>query len=254
MRIAALIPTYNNGGTLQRVVEGVRAECPAVVIVNDGSTDNTASILRQYADAEGVHVIECRVNKGKGHALKVGLRKAREMGFDYAVTIDSDLQHNPADIAALRAALGQAAQDGGAGSPVAVIGSRNLAADGMPQANSFANRFSNFWFTVQTGLRLPDTQTGFRLYPLHHLPPLWLLPNRYEAELLLLVLMAWGGVRLVPVPVSVDYPKDRVSHFRPFADFARISLLNTLLCIVSVIYAWPRHLVRKIFCHVKKKC
>ena len=240
MRTVALIPTYNNGSTLQRVVDGVRAQCAEVIVVNDGSTDSTAATLSQYAGCKDVHIIDCCANKGKGHALKLGLRAARDMGFDYAVTIDSDGQHNPADIVKLVGAAGNKY------AALAVIGSRNLAANGMPQANNFANKFSNFWFTVQTGRRLPDTQTGFRLYPLRHLPPLWLLPNRYEAELLLLVLMAWRGVELVPVPVSVAYPADRVSHFRPVADFTRISLLNTLLCIVALIYGWPRTIARRL--------
>ena len=249
MRLCAVIPTYNNAATLGSVLDGVLAVCPDVIVVNDGSSDATGELL---ANAAGVHVIGYYKNRGKGNALRVGLREARRMGFDYVVTLDSDGQHSPSDIPALVDVLTNQDEQfptksvGGYKNSL-VVGSRNLSAEGMPHANTFANRFSNFWFTVQTGLRLPDTQTGFRIYPLHALPPLWLLPNRYEAELLLLVLMAWKGVHIVPAPVSVAYPDDRVSHFRPFRDFARISLLNTLLCIVALIYGWPRTIIRRLF-------
>ena len=116
----------------------------------------------------------------------------------------------------------------------------------MPAGNTFANRFSNFWFRLQTGISLPDTQTGFRLYPLHHLPCLRLLTARYESELELLVFSAWRGVRLVPVGISVNYPDDRVTHFRPFWDFFRISLLNSVLCILALVYGYPRMLITKL--------
>ena len=116
----------------------------------------------------------------------------------------------------------------------------------MPSGNTFANRFSNFWFHLQTGLRLPDTQTGFRVYPLLHLPCLKLLTYRYESELELLVFSAWRGVHIVPVPVSVSYPADRVSHFRPFRDFLRISLLNTVLCLLAIVYGYPRMLLNRM--------
>lgn len=118
----------------------------------------------------------------------------------------------------------------------------------MPGGNTFANKFSNFWFTVQTFKRLPDTQTGYRLYPLHKLSGTRLITSRYEAELELLVFAAWRGVELVSVPVRVYYPPEgeRVTHFRPTADFARISVLNTVLCFLAVVYGWPRMLFQRL--------
>ena len=126
-----------------------------------------------------------------------------------------------------------------------IVGSRNLKQDNMPGKNTFANKFSNFWFRVQTGIDLPDTQTGYRLYPLKNMPCLALLTYRYEAELELLVFSAWRGTDLVPIKVNVIYPEDRVTHFRPFWDFFRITVLNTILCIVALVYGWPSRLLRK---------
>ena len=226
-----IVPTYNNAGTLENVLTRCLEQGLPVLVVDDGSSDETPQILARL----GVPCVRHPENRGKGRALKTGFLKARKQGYRYALTIDSDGQHYPEDIPVLLAARGER---------TLVVGSRSrMGADG---GGSFANRFSNFWFHLYTGVRLPDTQTGFRLYPLQVLPSLNLLSARYEAELTLLVFSAWKGLQLKPVPVNVDYPEDRVSHFRPGADFTRISLLNTLLLLVALFYGWPRTLLRRI--------
>jgi glycosyltransferase involved in cell wall biosynthesis len=228
--ICAVIPTYNNVGTVADMVRGVLRQGLPVLVVDDGSDDGTAEKL----EGLDIKVLRHPRNLGKGRALRTGLEAARKAGFRFALTIDADGQHDPADIPALVAAAGER---------TLVVGSRNIAAEGMSSGSTFANRFSNFWFTVQTGRKLPDTQTGFRVYPLEDLPSLRLLTARYEAELTLLVFSAWKNLRLVPVPVRVYYPEDRVSHFRPFADFFRISVLNTVLCVAALVYGYPRMLL-----------
>ena len=205
-----LIPTYNNAGTIAGVVRRALDQGLSVIVVDDGSTDGTSSALAGL----DVTVLRQDPNRGKGIALRTGLRAARERGFRYAVTLDADGQHYPEDVPALLAA---------GGPRTLVVGSRNLSADGMPSGNTFANKFSNFW------------------------SPLWLMTARYEAELTLLVFSAWRGLRLIPVPVRVAYHEDRVSHFRPLADFSRISLLNTLLCLLALVYGYPSMLLRKLF-------
>ena len=228
--ICAVIPTYNNGGTVADVVRGVLRSGLPVFVVDDGSTDSTSDKLKDL----DIRLLHHEKNRGKGFALKTGLEEARRQGFRFALTIDADGQHDPGDIPALLDAVEER---------TLVVGSRNIAADGMSAGSTFANRFSNFWFTVQTLRKLPDTQTGFRIYPLEDLPSLKLLTARYEAELTLLVFSAWKGLKLVPVPVRVYYPENRVSHFRPFADFFRISVLNTVLCLLALLYGYPRMLL-----------
>ena len=236
MKVCTLMPTYNNGGTLRDVVERVLHFCPNVIVVNDGCTDNSAEILASLADR--ITVVDYGRNRGKGYALKQGFKKAKAMGFDYAITIDSDGQHFPEDIPLFVEALEQHLG-------ALVVGSRNLKQDNMPGKNTFANKFSNFWFRLQTWMDLPDTQTGYRLYPLKRLPRIF--SARYEAELSLLVFSAWRGTDLVPIKVNVFYPEDRVTHFRPFWDFFRISVLNTVLCLVALVYGWPSRLIHKLF-------
>lgn len=237
-RICVVMPTYNNDGTLRDVVERVMQFCNDVIVVNDGCTDTSADILASFGDK--ITVVAYGKNCGKGYALKRGFQKAIELGFDFAITIDSDGQHYPEDIPLFIKALEQ--------NPDAlIIGSRNLNKENMPGKNTFANKFSNFWFKIQTGVKLPDTQTGYRLYPMKNLPNLNLLTSRYEAELELLVGAAWRGADLIPIKINVYYPKaeERVTHFRPFWDFFRISVLNTFLCIMAVFYGLPSRLIRR---------
>lgn len=231
--ICAIIPTYNNAGTLADVIERTAHYIRDIIVVVDGSTDNTRDVLQ--AITIPITVVDIPQNKGKGYALKTGFHKAIELGFTHALTIDSDGQHYPEDIPSLLEVSRQ--------QPLCyVVGTRNIQAENMPGKSTFANKFSNFWFTVQTGVHLPDTQTGMRIYPLQRLHGLSFLTSRYEAELELLVFAAWAGEKLVPVDIRVYYPnpEERVSHFRPAYDFTRISILNTILCFVAVIYGLPR--------------
>lgn len=245
--VCAVIPTYQNAKTLLKVVADVHRVVDTVFVVDDGSNDGTAALLDKATGNERPEkVLTHPKNCGKGAALKTGLTYARQQGFRYAVTVDADGQHRADDIPALLKAVEE--------EPDALaIGSRGLQHENMPAKSTFANRFSNFWFALQTLQRLPDTQSGLRVYPLQRLHGLRWMSARYEAELTLLVFSAWAGVKLLPVPVSVYYPPrdQRVTHFRPGRDFTRISVLNTLLCFLMVVYGWPRIFCRQIARGVK---
>ena len=301
--ICVIIPTYNNGGTVADVVRRALAECDDVIVVDDGSTDDTASQLStlnsQLSARPNGTLAQARTlnsplgptgrlpkqelsivthdrNRGKGRALCTGFKKALELGFSYAITLDADGQHYPEDIPKFLEANRQHPH-------ALIIGSRHIVGNASQRCDHpvvgnasqrcdqpvvyedsklcgnqdsgsrFANKFSNFWFYVQTGRRLPDTQTGYRLYPLKKIlssPP---LTSRYEAELELLVFASWHGVELVPIDIDVYYPpaSERVSHFRPVKDFARISLLNTVLCFLAVVYGLPLRLWRWLMKYVR---
>ncbi|MDC8102864.1 DUF2062 domain-containing protein [Chryseobacterium rhizosphaerae] len=233
-KICILIPTYNNEKTLKRVIDGVLSYTGSIIIVNDGSTDSTPNILSQYPE---LTVITLPQNKGKGNALKTGFRKAKESGYRYTITIDSDGQHYPDDIPVFVEALLQEKED------VLLIGNRNMSQDGIPKKSSFGNRFSNFWFWFETGIKLEDTQSGYRLYPLHKIPKKYFTP-KFEFEIEIIVRTAWRHVPVKNVPIKVLYdPAERVSHFRPFKDFTRISILNTILVTITLIYIIPRNFI-----------
>lgn len=236
-QICALIPTYNNGQTLAQVIDAVLERLPSVIVVNDGSTDDTGDILKKYSGK--IEVVDYEKNRGKGYALSRGFDRAQHLGYTHAITIDSDGQHHAGDIPLFAAAACE-------NPDTLVIGNRNLTHDNMPKKSTFANRFSNFWFTVQTARRLPDTQTGFRLYPLQIMKRMRPVTSRYEAELELLVRCAWRRIEIRAIPIQVFYaPKgEQMTHFRPGIDFVRISVLNTVFVLLAVVYGYPSMAIR----------
>lgn len=238
-RLCVVIPTYNNDGTLTNVIDDVLKYTTSVIVVNDGSTDRTAEILNGY-DGE-ITLVSYLVNRGKGFALKRGFSKAKELGYQGVITIDSDGQHYAND---LERFVEMAEQYPGS----LLIGQRTTEGE-MPSKNSFANKFSNFWFTIQTARKLQDTQNGFRLYPLKAMRNMYPYSSRYEAELELLVRLAWKGIPVRPVPVHVYYAPEgvRVTHFRPGKDFFRISLLNALFTFLAILYGYPSMLCHRLF-------
>lgn len=233
-----IVPTYNNEKTLEKVLRDVQQYCKDILVVNDGSTDSTTSIL---SGMEEVKTISYEKNVGKGNALNLGLKWAFENGFSYAITIDSDGQHFADDIPVFIEAM--------EATPGAFfIGCRNLREENMPKKNTFGNKFSNFWFKVETGITLPDTQSGYRLYPLEAFDTLFLFTKKYEYELEIMVKLAWKEVPIKAVPVKVHYPKgeERVTHFRPIWDFVRIGYLNTYLVTLAFLWHTPKRFIKSI--------
>jgi len=234
LNYCVIIPTYNNGKTLNRVIDGVLLFTNNIIVVNDGATDNTPQLLEQYDTITKINLTQ---NKGKGFALRTGFAAATRAGFEYAITIDSDGQHYPDDIPLFLAEI----ENNG---DTLLIGSRNMGQEGVPKKSSFGNKFSNFWFWFETGKKLTDTQSGYRLYPLNKIPKKY-YTNKFEFEIEVIVKAAWREVPVKNIAVKVLYdPNERVSHFRPFTDFSRISVLNTVLVVCSILYIKPRNLIR----------
>lgn len=230
-----IVPTYNNHKTLKKVLDSILDFTSKIIIVNDGSTDTTNEILKQYSELTQIHHPR---NIGKGRALRNGFRKAIEMHFEYAITIDSDGQHFASDIPDFIAAIQNEPNS-------LLIGSRNMTQENVPKKSSFGNKFSNFWFKFETGIALEDTQSGFRLYPLKLIPKQF-YTNKFEFEIEVIVRSAWKGIVVKNIPIQILYdPAERVSHFRPFKDFTRISILNTVLVLNALLYIKPRDFFRR---------
>ena len=234
---AVIIPTYNNDKTLKSVIDEVIKYIKnknQIIIINDGSTDNTSKILKEFPE---IHQIHFPKNRGKGLALRKGFQKALALGFTHAITIDSDAQHFPHNISDFIKASKENPK-------TLFIGSRNMKSEGVPAKSSFGNKFSNFWFWFETGIKLTDTQSGFRLYPLFLMPKKW-FTNKFEFEIEVIVRSAWKGIEVKNIPIAIHYDfEDRVSHFRTFTDFARISVLNTVLVLLTLFYILPRNFIR----------
>ncbi len=234
-----IIPTYNNEKTLKRVIDNTLkiVDGKYIIIVNDGCTDSSSQILEEYKNQ--VTLLSNETNQGKGYSLNKGLKKAIELGFDNAITIDSDGQHFPEDIPNF-------IQKCKVFPNHIIMGARNMSQEGVPNKSSFGNKFSNFWFKIETFIELPDTQTGFRLYPLAHLKKMHLFTNKFEFEIEIIVRSAWRNIGFISLPIKVLYDKnERVSHFRPGRDFFRISVLNTVLVTCALFYFYPKHLISK---------
>jgi glycosyltransferase involved in cell wall biosynthesis len=230
-----IVPTYNNQKTLKKVLDSILDFSQNIIIVNDGSTDETSEILKQYSKFTQIHHPE---NLGKGRALRNGFRKAIELNFEYAITIDSDGQHFASDIPNFIEEIQKEPNS-------LLIGSRNMTQENVPKKSSFGNKFSNFWFKFETGIELQDTQSGFRLYPLKLIPKRF-YTNKFEFEIEVIVRSSWKGIVVKNIPIQVLYdPAERVSHFRPFRDFTRISILNTVLVTNALLYIKPRDFFRR---------
>ncbi|HEV7424377.1 MAG TPA: DUF2062 domain-containing protein, partial [Candidatus Paceibacterota bacterium] len=223
----------------------VSAYTTNIIVVNDGSTDDTKNILQSFSFIDAV---QFEKNIGKGWALRQGFAEALKLGYQFAIAIDSDGQHFAKDLPAFIDKL-ETTKD------AIIIGARNMEQTSVPGKSSFGNKFSNFWFKLETGITSPDTQSGYRLYPLTLLKDIKFFTRKYEFEIEVLVRAAWKGIRVESIPVTVYYPpkEERVSHFRPFKDFTRISILNTVLVLITFLYIKPRNFFRTIFNKQKTK-
>ncbi len=245
LRACVIIPTYNNAATVGAVIEDVARYTDHIIVVNDGSTDETDDIVKNFLS---VQYISYPKNVGKGWALQKAFMWAVEKGYDYAITIDSDGQHFAKDLPLFFEKVKEYPN-------AIIIGARNMNQDSVPGGSSFGNKFSNFWFKVETGKSSSDTQSGYRLYPLQALKNMRFVTRKYEFEIEVLVRAAWKGIDVTSVPVTVYYApgNERVSHFRPFKDFFRISILNTVLVLIAFLYIKPRDFIRTLFNRKKFK-
>jgi uncharacterized protein (DUF2062 family) len=227
MKFCVVIPCFNHPTTVAAVARSARFSCP-VIVVDDGSTQP----LPELPDCD---LIRLGGNFGKGAALRAGFRRAVELGFTHAITMDADGQHFAEDLPKfLIAAQAQ---------PEALVaGVRDFFAAGCPTHRRRSNAVSTFWFRVETGVRLPDTQCGFRCYPLALTKFLKAKSERYAFELEFMVRASWVGTPVVAMPVKCTYAPDqlRQSHFRPVRDLAHITIMN----IGLVLQSWfvPRSL------------
>jgi len=232
-----IIPTYNNEKTIVKIVTDTLSYTDKIIVVIDGATDSSPELLKQFES--GITIIHQSKNQGKGIALRIAFKKALEMGYRYAITIDSDGQHFPEDFILFLDKIKHEPDS-------LLIGARNMNSENVPGGSSFGNKFSNFWFWIETGINIPDTQSGFRLYPIERMKKIKYFTSRFEFEIEVIVKAAWKGIPVLPVPIQIFYAKgdERVTHFRPGKDFLRISLLNAYFVFLAFLWYRPMRFFR----------
>jgi len=213
LRCAIVIPAYNHGAQVRKVVEKCLQFRLPVVVVDDGSTDSTPDVLASFS---GITVIRHKKNQGKGVSLLTGFAAVLQLA-DWAITIDADGQHDPEDILSLTRAVP-------GGQRPLVIGRRaEMGHKNVPWTSLWGRRFANFWVWASCGRWLSDSQSGFRIYPLPETLHLGTKAERFQFEVEVLVRAVWRGIPIIEAPVHAIYgpPEERVSHFRPWLDFWR---------------------------------
>jgi len=210
--IQAVVPALNCASTISRVVSGVKDQGIEVLVVDDGSRDDTAARAR---DA-GAEVIRHPANRGKGAALISGFRWCLERGKRHIATLDADGQHAPADLPRLLAIREQA--------PL-VIGRRQIRVDPMPTSSFIGNCVSSFFISLFCGTFFPDTQCGFRIYSEELLRQVPLRGGGFETETELLMRAARLGLEIRWVPIQTIYTtgrETRRTNFRTARDSLRV--------------------------------
>jgi len=214
MRTCALIPAFNEASYIANVVEGARQQVDKVVVIDDGSGDETAQIAR----AAGATCLRSERNCGKASALRTGIAFACAQDFTHVITLDGDGQHLPEDISVML----RVAEETGAD---LVIGARCFDRALMPRARYFSNTVGSRLASVLVGCEIRDSQSGFRLFRLDKLCGTKLRSRCYELEMEVLIKMARSGCTIAHAPIRMVYDDGQArSKMKPIRDTVRICL------------------------------
>lgn len=237
MSVAVVIPAYNEAATIADIVRRARRQAPWVIVVDDGSSDDTAV----RADAADAVVLRQPVNQGKGASLWRGMQHALTEGADAVITLDGDGQHCPEDLPKLLEARRRWPDH-------PIIAARLEYRDRAPPLRRFANGMADFWVSWAAGCPIRDTQSGFRLYPAAFLRAA--LPpsggrGGFTFESALLIQAGRQGRYPRAVAIETLYPAHgRPSHYRPWRDTSRI--IAMVACALLARGLYPLGLLRSL--------
>lgn len=228
-RAVVVIPVYNHGETIGRMVTVVRQAGLRCLLIDDGSDASCAALLNQLALRHGpaVTLVRLRENQGKGAAVMTGLREATRQGYSHVLQIDADGQHDTADIGPFLASARR--------HPDALICGYPIFDSSVPLVRRLSRWLTHVWVWINTlSFDITDSMCGLRVYPLQSTFPLiteCAIAERMAFDTEVAVRLHWRGVPVVNLPTRVTYPAGGVSHFRPVFDSAQISLLHAELFV-----------------------
>ena len=237
-----IIPVYDHEAPLLGIVERLQVFGMHCILVDDGSQESCTAVMRGLALRHPkVQYLRHDSNRGKGRAVKTGLRAAQQQGYSHAVQIDADGQH---DIGDLRQFLYTAQAN-----PQAVVIGQAKFDDSIPKVRFYARYLTHACVWVNTlSLHIPDAMCGFRVYPVDtcvRLIDTASLGDRMEFDVEILIRLYWQGVPVISIPTKVIYPQDGISHFRLWEDNARLTLLQIRM-LLSLLYHLPGLLWRSV--------
>lgn len=222
--IIIVVPTYNNPKTIENVSKDVLNHNYKLIIVDDGSQTKVSSIVEENED---ITILRHEENMGKGQAILTGAKKARELGYEYFISMDGDGQHLGSELKKLQDCINSSNQ--------IVIGSRNFDIDNVPKKSKVGRAFHNFWIKLNSGYDINDSLTGFRLYPVSILD-LNIKSRRFNFEVEVVVKHYWKYKNITDTIIECYYPtpEERVSHFDNYNDTIAITLLHLKLFMQRV--------------------
>ncbi|WP_295892003.1 glycosyltransferase [uncultured Vibrio sp.] len=220
-----LIPCYNHGSTVTQVVDSLTPFSLPIVIVDDGSAEETKHELSKLESRDSVHLVTLQENQGKGGAVMAGLRAISEMGHSHAIQVDSDGQH---DLEALPNLLSASQQR-----PGQLISGRPIYDDSVPKSRLYGRYLTHVWVWIETlSLSIKDSMCGFRAYPIKETIPVlskYNIGTRMDFDIEILVRLYWEGIDSHFIDTRVIYPESGISHFDALHDNIKISKMHTKL-------------------------
>ncbi|MCB1791390.1 MAG: glycosyltransferase family 2 protein [Gammaproteobacteria bacterium] len=229
--LAALVPVYNNPMTIERTLSALLARLEQVIVVDDGSDDETPAIIARVAQQHPgrIDVVTLASNQGKGAAVQAGFHRAAACGITHVLQVDADGQHDVDDVPTFIAASEQA--------PAALVLGVPVFDDSIPAIRKHGRKLTKWMIVLETGsTQIPDAMCGYRVYPVQSTLALGPMSRHMNFDPEALVRAVWAGIPLVRVPTHVAYlsPEDGgVSHFRMVRDNILNVLTHTALLLQS---------------------
>ncbi|MCM8759730.1 MAG: glycosyltransferase family 2 protein [Candidatus Omnitrophica bacterium] len=222
-RVCVLIPAYNEGKHIGKIVSEIRKIVPSVFVVDDGSTDRTS----EEAKKNGAVVIRHPQCKGKGAALKTGFQHIANLQFDTIITMDGDGQHSVSDLPLFLETIEKNKRAG------VIVGKRKIIGTDMPLVRKLTNISMSLLISFLAFQWIPDSQNGFRAIKRNVLQKIHLLTDHFETETEMLLRASWKGVKISSIPVSTIYGSGK-SKIRPGKDTVNFFLM--LLKVILTIW------------------